>query len=53
MGDVDLTKELVYSLNLDELRLYCFRYHLAYDGKKAVFIELLLSCVDGVAEKVE
>lgn len=53
LGDFDLTKELVYSLNLDELRLYCFRYHLAYDGKKAVLIELLLSCVGGVAEKVE
>ena len=43
LDNVVITKNFAYSLELEQLRLYCFKHDLAYDGKKAALIALLLT----------
>ena len=43
LDNLEMTKKLVYSLELEQLRLYCFKHDLSSNGKKAALIARLLN----------
>ena len=43
LENVEITNKFVYSLELEQLRLYCFKHGLVHDGKKAALIARLLT----------